>query len=206
MMWQPILVLVLVVVYWGSAALKGVSLRRKTGKSSHPWPKNRFERALILIWCGDILVWLAQPILVLAKVGAQEPGLNPMWSSPPAECAGAALAAAGLALSWIAWWQMGDSWRLGTSKKDQTELVTGGVFGWVRHPIYASQAWLLVGTFLVLPTPLLAGMSIVHLICLYAKAAHEERHMILMQGEAYERYRRRVGGFWPKLFARQETA
>lgn len=197
MHWQAWTVLILASAYWLSATGKGLILRWRTGKSAHPWPKPRLERALIIVWVADIAVWIAQPVLILA--GAKGPALRPLAEVPWADVAGAVLGAAMLALSWLAWGQMGDSWRLGTHPKDRTELVTTGLFARIRHPIYALQGWLLIGCVLMLPTPLSAGMAVVHLACILAKSSLEERHLLALHGEEYARYRRRVGAFWPRL-------
>lgn len=196
-MWQPGLVLALKTLYWGCAVAKAVHLRRTTGRSSQPWPKNRVERLLIVAWIVDIAVWVGQPVLLVNQVVL--PGMEPIWHSTAVEAAGAALGLAGLALSILAWVQMGASWRLGTTHKERTDLVVHGLFAWVRHPIYASQAWLLLGSALLLPTPVSAGLTVVHMACLLAKARLEERFLVGMHGDDYVRYARRVGGFFPRL-------
>ena len=48
---------------------------------------------------------------------------------------------------------MGDSWRIGVEESDRTELVTGGVFGLVRNPIYTGMIPAFVGIALLVPNP-----------------------------------------------------
>jgi protein-S-isoprenylcysteine O-methyltransferase Ste14 len=204
--WQAVTVLGLATAYWAAALVKAVHFRRRTGLSAHPWPKPKAERLLMVAWVANILVWVGQPVAFLAGPKPWTRGddplaaLTPVWEVPALEFAGVALGAVALAVSVLAWAQMGDSWRLGTTKPgERTELVDRGVFGLVRHPIYAAQGWLVAGCVLMLPTPISLALGVVHFACLYAKAAIEERHLLAEMGEPYERYRRRVGGFFPKL-------
>ena len=77
-------------------------------------------------------------------------------------------------------------------------LVTGGVFGLMRHPIVGGLGLLYLGFFLALPSPLV----LVGLICF---GWHQQRRLaaeeVLLEnrfGVPYRQYRCRVGRFWPK--------
>ena len=47
---------------------------------------------------------------------------------------------------------MGASWRIGVDPEETTELVTGGVFGLCRNPIYTFMVIAWVGFALLVPT------------------------------------------------------
>ena len=77
-------------------------------------------------------------------------------------------------------------------------LVTGGVFGLMRHPIVGGLGLLYLGFFLALPSPLLMG----GLVCF---GWHQQRRLaaeeVLLEnrfGPSYGQYRSRVGRFWPR--------
>jgi len=77
-------------------------------------------------------------------------------------------------------------------------LVTGGVFGLMRHPIVGGLGLLYLGFFLALPSPLV----LVGLICF---GWHQQRRLaaeeVLLEnrfGMPYGQYRSRVGRFWPR--------
>ncbi len=78
------------------------------------------------------------------------------------------------------------------------QLVTGGVFGFMRHPIAGGLGLLYLGFFLALPSPLLMG----GLICFgwhqQRRLAAEEGLLENRFGSSYRQYRWRVGRFWPK--------
>jgi protein-S-isoprenylcysteine O-methyltransferase Ste14 len=83
------------------------------------------------------------------------------------------------------------------------KLVTGGVFGLMRHPIVGGLGLLYLGFFLALPSPLV----LVGLICF---GWHQQRRLaaeeVLLEnrfGAPYRQYRCRVGRLWPKWPRRQ---
>lgn len=78
------------------------------------------------------------------------------------------------------------------------ELVAGGVFSLMRHPIAGGLGLIYLGFFLALPSPLLMG----GLVCF---GWHQQRRLaaeeVLLEnrfGPSYRQYRCRVGRFWPK--------
>jgi protein-S-isoprenylcysteine O-methyltransferase Ste14 len=93
---------------------------------------------------------------------------------------------------------MGASWRIGVDASEKTALVSAGVFGRVRNPIYSGMLLALVGLLLVVP-------NVVSLLALLATAlgleVHvrkvEEPYLLRVHGEGYRRYAGRVGRFVP---------
>jgi len=77
-----------------------------------------------------IVVGVGAPVAGLA-------GLPPVhWLTHPAVQTGAAgLAVAGIALTALAQFAMGDSWRVGVDANERTALVTNGPFAIVRNPM-----------------------------------------------------------------------
>jgi protein-S-isoprenylcysteine O-methyltransferase Ste14 len=112
--------------------------------------------------------------------------------------AGALLCTLGFALTVIAQLQMGASWRIGVDASERTALVSAGVFGRIRNPIYSGMLLALVGLLLVVP-------NAVSLLALLATAlgleVHvrkvEEPYLLRVHGEGYRRYAGRVGRFVP---------
>lgn len=79
-------------------------------------------------------------------------------------------------------------------------LVTTGPFAIVRHPLYASLIWMLVGGALVYAN--LAGLLLsvaVFVPMMYGRAKKEEALLTGAFGERYATYRRTTGMFLPKL-------
>lgn len=81
-----------------------------------------------------------------------------------------------------------------------TELVTSGVYGYIRHPLYSSLLCLAWGTFLKAPTWLPGGLVLIATGFLLATAKAEERENICYFGAAYEAYMKRTHRFIPFWF------
>lgn len=111
---------------------------------------------------------------------------------------GAGLASAGLAGALAAQLAMGDSWRIGVDDTERTALVTGGLFSWVRNPIFSFILASMVGLALVVPNAfalLAAALTFVG-IEIQVRAV-EEPHLRRAHGAAYDAYAARTGRFCP---------
>lgn len=78
-------------------------------------------------------------------------------------------------------------------------LVTTGIYAYVRHPQYVGFILVMFGFLLQWPTLLTLTMFPV-LVFMYGRLARsEERDALAEFGSSYERYRRDVPGFVPRL-------
>lgn len=82
------------------------------------------------------------------------------------------------------------------------ELATDGPYRLARHPIYASQILMYVGIFLLHATMVFALALVTWFVVLHVRVEYEER-VLNEEYPEYERYRRRVGAFWPRFVVRQ---
>ncbi len=113
---------------------------------------------------------------------------------------GLVLMAFGIVLTLVAQIEMGASWRVGVDPSEKTELVTKGLFGWVRNPIYTAMLAALVGLVLAVPNILAAGAFIVAFVGLELHVRTvEEPYLLRLHQERYRAYARRVGRFVPRL-------
>ena len=106
--------------------------------------------------------------------------------------AGIALLLGSLAWTVVAQAQMGESWRIGIDEERRTPLVSRGVFGLSRNPIFLGMMLTLLGLFLVIPnavTLLVLGLGVV---LLQIQVRLEEEFLPSVHGEDYAEYRRDV--------------
>ena len=90
-------------------------------------------------------------------------------------------------------------WKALYQGQRQHQLVTTGVYGYMRHPQYVGFILVMYGFLLQWPTLLTLGMFPV-LVFMYVRLARvEERAAAAEFGSLYERYRRDVPGFVPRL-------
>jgi len=113
---------------------------------------------------------------------------------------GAALTASGLLFSVWGRRYLGRNWSRAVTIKKDHELITGGPYSLVRHPIYTGLLVGLSGGALALGE--WRGLVAVGLvfIALLRKLRLEERWMRVQFGESYENYSRQVRALVPYIY------
>lgn len=170
-------------------------LYRRTGVWAFVGSEDPVQRVVVTALRVAILIVLvyggAWSFLGREAVGGWQPGAV-------MEVAGVACLCVGLVIVTLAQAQMGDSWRIGVDERP-TALVTGGLFRWVRNPIYLGLGLLLTGLALVAPSPwsVMGGLWVFTVIAIQTRL--EEAHLTQLHGEVYLDYARRVGRFLPGL-------
>ncbi len=99
-----------------------------------------------------------------------------------------------IALLWtvIAQGHMKNSWRIGIDTEIRTELVTTGLFGLSRNPIFFGMILSLVGLFLVTPNALTALFLILGYVLIQIQIRLEEEFLIKEHGQVYIDYKQKV--------------
>ena len=134
------------------------------------------------------------------------PWLITGWDRPdgalgPADVAGAALLALGL-LAVIACFVRFVTEGRGTPAPlaPTEQLVVGGLYRFVRNPMYVAVASMIAGQALLFRSVGVVAWLFVFLIAVAAFVkGYEEPRLAEQFGESYERYRRAVPGWWPRL-------
>ena len=96
--------------------------------------------------------------------------------------------------------ELGKQWSLQARLVEDHELVTSGVYGIVRHPIYTAMLGSLVATGIVLSHWLILPIAIlIFLIGTTVRTRIEERLLAGAFGEKFENWKSRVPGLIPGL-------
>lgn len=169
----------------GSSGFHGIS-----GKpGSLPWWAG-------VLFVGALGLGVLAPVLDLAGVAGVPDG------APRGLVGGAGLLVMGVGVVavLVAQGGMGASWRIGVDATERTDLVTGGVFGVVRNPVFTAMVATQVGYTLAVPTV----VSLAALVCLVAAVqlqvrVLEEPYLHRLHGGAYRAYAARTGRFLPGL-------
>jgi protein-S-isoprenylcysteine O-methyltransferase Ste14 len=90
-----------------------------------------------------------------------------------------------------------DSSLLGVEKT--TRLVTTGIYGYIRHPLYGSLLYGTWGVFFKRPDIISLSLTIMAVILLIITARIEETENIRYFGEAYLEYRKKTKMFVPYI-------
>ena len=192
-------------VYWSGVWVQARRVRKRIGKSPNVKPRGSKENLLWAGWLVVIAAWVAQPFLTASA--NQLPWLRffPLLLHPAWLALGIFLTVLGYAGTLWCYAAMGDAWRMGINKKEQTALITRGPYRWVRHPIYLFQVVMLGGVFLLLPTLLSLLIFFIHLGCVHLKVADEESYLKIVHGKAYGDYVKRTGRLFPWFHTASKT-
>lgn len=170
--------------------------RRRTGDTGVRRPATGVQWASRLTFAaGILLTGLLAPVADLLGtpvLGAFDHG----WL----RTAGVVLTAAGLLATFAAQLDMGASWRTTADPRERPDLVTTGVFGVVRNPIYSMVTLMVAGLTLTVPSVIaLAGLAANILGTELQVRLIEEPYLRRILGQAYQHYAARVGRFLPGI-------
>jgi len=197
---MPRLALALCFVFFVSLfVFRSVVQFRKTGSTG---VKGFSGRIGSLPWLAGVTASLGLVLAPVAPLAAIYgwPGGGLILSNAAVHYIGAAFAVAGIGGALLAQLSMGNSWRVGVDESEVTDLVTSGLFAWVRNPIFTFIWTSLLGLVLLVPNgaALLAAALTVIGIELQVRAV-EEPYLEQTHGDTYRSYAARVGRFLPGI-------
>ena len=195
---MPWLALALYAVYLTTAFLLRTELHhRRTGSTGFHGISGRPGSAK---WFGGVLFILALNLGVAAPIFDMTGDLQPIGAPDGwlGHLLGATRAIDGIILTLLSQGAMGTSWRIGVDPNERTTLVTSGLFGVVRNPVFS--AMVLTGTGLTLLVPNIVALiglaTLVTAIELQTRAV-EEPHLLRAHGDTYAQYAVSVAGSSP---------
>ena len=194
--------------YWLCVGVMIVRVRRKTRKQPGVIPRQRLERWMWLVWVPLVAAWVTLPYLAATR--SVPPWAVPDFARTPSLTAlrwtAAAIAIACLGLSIECWVRMGSRWRMAVVPGERTELVTSGLYAWIRHPIYVLSIALMIASAVIIPSAWMLAVAAIHLSLMLIKARNEEAFLHGVHGEVYARYCARTGRFFPRFIGRAASA
>jgi protein-S-isoprenylcysteine O-methyltransferase Ste14 len=181
------------------ASIVMVVIRAPHGQRSRTVPVVRSRQGplevvlLTIAWVAFFipLIWIVTPVFDFADYPLD----------PIPLVTGTLLLALGLWLFHRSHADVGTNWSITLAVRENHQLVTHGLYRWVRHPMYLALLVYSLGQALALPNWLAGpsyGVAMVLLIAL--RLGPEERMMLEAFGKDYEAYkattRRLVPGIW----------
>jgi protein-S-isoprenylcysteine O-methyltransferase Ste14 len=113
---------------------------------------------------------------------------------------GSLLLAGAIFVFWRAHADLGLNWSPSLEIREKHELVTSGIYGIIRHPMYASQWLWVIAQPLLLQNWIAGFLNLVVFIPFYfLRVKAEEQLMLETFGEQYRTYSRKVGAVLPRL-------
>ncbi|MHA2026825.1 MAG: methyltransferase family protein [Candidatus Thorarchaeota archaeon] len=81
----------------------------------------------------------------------------------------------------------------------KAELITGGIYSRVRHPLYLATVLLFSAIALVYPFPIVIVFSLCMILYTMIGAYFEERKLVMHYGDEYLEYKKSAGFILPKM-------
>ncbi|HEX7328169.1 MAG TPA: isoprenylcysteine carboxylmethyltransferase family protein [Casimicrobiaceae bacterium] len=197
----PLLVVALTVsAYWLRVGAMALHVRRRHRHGVGLIPERRSERLLWLVVVPVVAGWCVLPWLAVGRTGGAlaVSGFATFGAWGALRWLAALIAVACLATTLHCWHRMGSEWRMDISER-KTPLITDGPFRRVRHPIYACSMLMMAATAVVLPTPAMIALAVVHIGWIHYKARAEETQLASVHGDAWRRYVAHTGRFLPRF-------
>jgi protein-S-isoprenylcysteine O-methyltransferase Ste14 len=109
-----------------------------------------------------------------------------------------------IVLALIVFWRshadLKTNWSPSLEIREKHELITHGIYGYIRHPMYASQWLWVIAQPLLLQNWLAGWLNLLIFIFFYSlRVRAEEKMMIDTFGEQYREYMKKVGAVFPKF-------
>ena len=105
-----------------------------------------------------------------------------------------------LMVFWRAHTDLGLNWSPSLEIRSEHKLITNGIFGYIRHPMYASQ-WIWVIAQPLLLQNWIAGFAdlLVFILFYFLRVSAEEKMMLDTFGNEYREYMNKTGAVFPKV-------
>ena len=153
---------------------------------------------LVIATAGQFVI----PLLYVAlSVGAglALPGDYPLH--PLQGWIGLVALVASLALFRLTHKQLGKNWSVTLETREKHTLVTGGLYAWVRHPMYSSFLLFAAAQLLLLPNWIVGPLGLIAIaILFFLRVPREEAMMEETFGEEYRAYIRRTARVVPWVY------
>lgn len=177
----------------------GFSFRIKAHRQNDKFERMKHEGAttfLILRLCGAVL-WLSALFFPIV----------PEWftpvrftSTPLIQIIGIFLALLAVPMGISVFTNIGKNITDTVETRKGHQLVTTGIYRFIRHPLYTTGLLFFTGLGLLSSNWLFLLLSLVVAITLYLRTFTEEQKLIEEFGEQYNQYITTTGKFFPKLF------
>ena len=113
---------------------------------------------------------------------------------------GVVIIATALIVFWRAHADLGLNWSPSLEIREKHELITRGIYGLIRHPMYASQWLWVIAQPLLLQNWVAGWLDLLIFIPFYLLRVKAEEQLMLEQfGEQYRSYMQKVGAVFPKM-------
>jgi protein-S-isoprenylcysteine O-methyltransferase Ste14 len=166
--------------------------KRKKEKMNERRVTSQEKTLLFLLWGGMFVL----PIIYAATNWLDFADYSlPEWAG----WLGIVVITGAVIVFWRAHADLGLNWSPTLEIREKHELITRGIYGVIRHPMYASQILWSVAQILLLQNWIAGFASLAVFIPFYFMRVKAEEQLMLEQfGDQYRSYMQKVGAVFPK--------
>ena len=186
------------ITYWAAIVVEMVirapiNKERKKEKMTEQRVSSQEKNLLLFLLFGMFLV----PLIYSASSWLDFANYSlPLWAG----WVGVILIILALIIFWRAHADLKTNWSPSLEIREKHELITRGIYGYIRHPMYASQWLWVIAQPLLLQNWIAGWLDLFVFILFYVlRVRAEEKLMIDTFGDQYRDYMKKVGGVFPKF-------
>jgi protein-S-isoprenylcysteine O-methyltransferase Ste14 len=186
------------VAYWVAIVVEMViraplNKKRKEEKMSEQRVSSQEKFILFLLLIGMFIL----PLIYSASTWLDFANYSlPVWAG----WLGIALLLGALFVFWRAHADLGLNWSPSLEIREKHQLITKGIYGVIRHPMYASQWLWVIAQPLLLQNWIVGFVNLLIFIPFYMlRVQAEEKMMVDTFGDEYREYMKQTGGVLPKI-------
>ena len=187
------------IIYFAIAFIaKSIIVAKRIGKNPLVLPKDDSAYGLIGLYFKLTLIAIFVYVFAFAFFPDWYDNFLPITQlddNITAKYAGLGLLAIALIWTIIAQGHMKNSWRIGIDTETKTELITTGLFGYSRNPIFFGMILSLSGLFLTIPNALTGLFLILGYVLIQIQIRFEEEFLAKQHGQIYSDYKQKVRRF-----------
>jgi len=118
--------------------------------------------------------------------------IHPFWTGAVPGWIGLLLCIASVAGFAFTLASFGDSFRVGIDENTPDKLITGGMFGLSRNPIYVCFLMFFTGLFIIHRNIVIAIAVVLFAMAIHRQVIREEKFLAAHYGGEYEEYKKKV--------------
>lgn len=196
--WPALLMGLILLTYWIKVMLLVRATKKAAGHHANFIPEEKTGKVNRIIWIPVVGLWVFLPILAGLRILSAYWPFREQFYHPLLAWLALLIAFIAFVITWICWIKMGKSWRMGIDPNEKTQLILNGPYAYVRHPIYGLSQLMVLMTMLILPSPLMIVVGILHIVFMQWEVSREDIYLVTAHGEPYAKYQQHVGRFIPK--------
>lgn len=200
---ETVFIVTLFLLFLGLWKIKQVNLKKKAGIDPNVMAKSpsnvqKYMSNITLIIMGYVVIIIIMHSLQI-QVGSLFSRIGAM-NALLFDIIGFITGLTGLSFCLYAQIKMGNSWRVGIDSHVKTDLVTTGLYQYIRNPTYLGLFLVCIGIWLIWPTWAVFLFDFTFVLFLEIQVRCEEDHLTSVHGEKYIEYKNRTKRYIPFVY------